>query len=313
MNWYKLLVVLMIIGVGAGSTVIFPANSVMADDEITEIGEPISNSLLDNQELGFGMGLDYVGCTRINTAVIKGEFEQRVVELVNIERAKVGAAPLKRNSELDFATRYHAKDMVDDNYFQHDTMDWKGEDLVAVCNAFERIKLYYPSYSAMGENLAAGYDTPDDVVKGWMSSEGHRKNMLDTKYREIGAGFYEGNADFREYWALDLGSKSDVYPVIINNELSQTSSPNVSLYVYGQDRWAEMRIKTNDSNWSSWMPFQESVNWQLPPVNGTHTLAVEMREPGKITAGAASSDSITLVGYTPAEYENQVFLPLIKR
>lgn len=313
MNWVKLLFVLMIVVVGAGSIVIFPAKSVMADDDITEIGEPISISLTSNQELDFGTGLDYAGCTRINTVVIKAEYEQRLVELVNIERARIGAAPLKRNGDLDFATRYQARDMVDDNYFQHDTMDRLGEDLVKQCNTFERIKLYYPNYSAMGENLAAGYDTPEDVVQGWMNSEGHRTNMLDTKYREIGAGFYEGSAIYKEYWALDLGSKPDVYPVIINGEFSQTSSPNVSLYIYGKERWSEMRLKTNDNSWTSWIPFQETVNWQLPPINGTHILSVEMREAGKITAGAASSDSITLAGYTPVEYKFQVFLPMIKK
>ena len=92
----------------------------MADDDITEIGEPISISLTSNQELDFGTGLDYAGCTRINTVVIKAEYEQRLVELVNIERARIGAAPLKRNGDLDFATRYQARDNAPHDFTRFD-------------------------------------------------------------------------------------------------------------------------------------------------------------------------------------------------
>lgn len=305
----------LIIGLGIVLIAFFPANPVMAESDSPEIGKAISESQPQSEDYLSGSERDFTGCTRINSAPLNADFEQRVVELVNLERAKVGAAPLKRNSDLDFASRYHARDMVDDQYdsLTHDTMDRVDGSLIKVCDFSTRIRLYYTDYYAAGENLAAGFDTPEDVVKGWMGSEGHRNNMLDPRYREIGVGFYKGDALFREYWVMDLVGKSDVYPVIINNEVAQTTSPYVNLFVYGKDKWSEMRVNNNNSSWSTWMPFQETVNWQLNPVNGIHTLSVELREAGQTTAGAVSSDSITLTVYTLIDLPIKVFLPTIVR
>jgi len=174
-----------------------------------------------------GNGLDAVGCTRKNTQPINAVFEQRVVELVNIERAKVGLSPLKRNSELDFAARDHTRDMVEDNYFNHDTYDRINGVETWVCGAFTRIKLYYSGYTLAGENLGAGHSTPEDVVKGWMDSPGHRDNLLKPGYKEIGVGYYYGGSSFMHYWAQDFGAKGDVYPVVINNEAPITTTPSV--------------------------------------------------------------------------------------
>ncbi len=315
MNRIPILLMVLIIGLGIVLIAFFPANPVMAESDSPEIGRAISESQPQSEDYLSGSERDFTGCTRINSAPLNADFEQRVVELVNLERAKVGAAPLKRNSDLDFASRYHARDMVDDQYdsLTHDTMDRVDGSMRFVCSPFERIRLYYTDYYAAGENLAAGFDTPEDVVKGWMGSEGHRNNMLDPRYREIGVGFYKGDALFREYWVMDLVGKSDVYPVIINNEVAQTTSPYVNLFVYGKDKWSEMRVNNNNSSWSTWMPFQETVNWQLNPVNGIHTLSVELREAGQTTAGAVSSDSITLTVYTLIDLPIKVFLPTIVR
>lgn len=315
MNHIKRNLMVLMLGLGVVSIALFQANPVKAEGDSPEIGEAISESQPQYEEYISGSERDFTGCTKINTAPINADFEQRVVELVNIERAKVGAAPLKRNSELDYASRYHARDMVDDRYdpITHDTMDRVDGSMRYICSPFERIRLYYTDYYAAGENLAAGYDTPEDVMKGWMGSEGHRNNILDPKYREIGVGFYEGDALFREYWVMDLVGKSDVYPVVINNEVAQTTSPYVNLFVYGKDKWSEMRVNNNNSSWTAWMPFQETVYWQLNPVNGLHTLSVELREAGQIAAGAVSSDSIMLTGYTLIDLPIKVFLPTIVR
>src|SRR5574340_1021592 len=115
---------------------------------------------------------------------INADFEQQVVELVNFERSKVGAPPLKRNSNLDYAARYQARDMVEDQYFDHNTMDQVNGSLTFVWGPVERVKQWYSGYSAFGENLAAGYDTPEQVVAAWMKSDGHRQNILSLNYRE---------------------------------------------------------------------------------------------------------------------------------
>ena len=100
-------------------------------------------------------------------------YEQEIVYLTNIERQKVGAAPLKRNVDLDYAARYHAKDLIDDNYFDHATYDGWGDGMdgvTYVCSTSTRIALYYAGYR--GENIAGGYGTPASVmVDGWMESD----------------------------------------------------------------------------------------------------------------------------------------------
>lgn len=305
--------ILLFVFIGINSAVFAPASTVRAQGVATEIGEALTVGLSGSQETLGGDQKDYSGCTRIDGPAINADFESRVVELLNIERAKVGAAPLKRSNDLDFAARYQARDMEEDVYFDHYTKDRSGDTTFNVCSPTERIKLYYSGYSAFGENLAAGYDTPEQVIAGWMASDGHRTNMLDPKYREVGIGYYEGGTWFREFWGMDLGYKSTVYPVIINNEGDQTSSPNVTVYLYGKEVWGEVRLRNDADAWSTWMPFQERLNWQIPPVNGAHLLSVEMRKTGSTTVGAASSDTITLSGYMSPDMKYKVFLPTIKR
>lgn len=313
MSPIKRLLLILIIGAGLNYFDYLPVTPVLADEAGTEIGEALTVSLMGDEETQGQNTIDLVGCTRVESSVVNAAYEQRVMELLNIERAKAGVAPLKRNSDLDYAARYQARDMVEDQYFSHDTLDQVNGSLTFVCNPIERVKLYYSGYSAFGENLAAGYDTPEDVVAGWMNSEGHRLNILNANYREVGVGFYEGKTLFREYWALDFGAKSGVYPVIINSEAAQTNTPNVSLYLYGGGVWGEVRLRNNADVWSAWMPFQERMTWQIPPVDGTHLLSVELRKTGATIPGAASSDTITLSGFNMVDKPYRVYLPTVKR
>ena len=59
----------------------------------------------------------------------------------------------------------------------------------------------------MGENIAAGYMTPKEVVEGWMNSTGHRENILSPKFTEIGVGCYENkNLEYKAYWVQLFGN-----------------------------------------------------------------------------------------------------------
>ena len=302
----KIIQLFLLVLILVASAVFRPMEVVKGQDIDTILGEGVSS-------LEGSLGLDAVGCTRTNTAPLNLEFEQRVVELVNIERVNAGLPPLKRNDQLDLAVRGHTRDLVEDDYFAHDTMDRVNGELTFVCGTFTRMNLYYTGWSTAGENLAAGYSTPEAVVQGWMSSSGHRANILNPKFKEIGVGYYQGAAKYTHYWGQDFGAKSDVYPVIINNEALQTTNPLVSTYIYGKGVWAEMRLRTDSGAWSEWVPFQENVTWQLPQTNGTHTLAVELRAAGAETAGTSSSDMITLTGIPEPEGSVRVFLPFLSR
>ena len=115
-------------------------------------------------------------------------FEQRVIELTNQKRVQNGLKPLTANWELSRAARYKSQDMHDKRYFSHTSPTYG--------SPFDMIKNFGISYRAAAENIAKGQTTPEAVVNAWWNSEGHRKNMLNSSYTQIGVGYVsDGN-----YW-----------------------------------------------------------------------------------------------------------------
>ena len=274
---FRAAVILLILALMAG---VIP---VRADAPLPEIGEPVSSSAPGYQPA-------FTGCTRVNVPAQNAAYEQRVVELVNAERARVGMPPLKRNTDLDYAARYHAKDLQDEDYFAHDSYDATN----MVCSWSERISKFYSGWNGLGENIAGGYSTPENVMSGWMGSSGHKDNILSTGYREMGVGYYYGSNGYHSYWVQDFGARGGVYPLIINNEAAQTSSPNVNLYIYGPG--TEMRLRNDSDAWSAWQPYAANLNWTLKKVNGTRTVSVELRSGGSTYS---SSDTIEAINIGP--------------
>lgn len=113
-----------------------------------------------------------------------GTPETKVLALTNDERAKAGCGPLKPNAALTKSAAAHAADMVDQHYFAHDSLDGR--------SPFDRMKAAGFTGGAMAENIAVGYKTPADVVRGWMNSAGHRKNILNCTYTMLGVGYDPG-------------------------------------------------------------------------------------------------------------------------
>ncbi|WP_407289091.1 CAP domain-containing protein [Streptomyces sp. BP-8] len=118
----------------------------------------------------------------------------RVVELVNIERSKVGCSPLKVNAQLTKAAQDHSKDMAAHRNMSHTGSDGSSPE--------DRIQRAGYNWSTYGENVAYGYSTPESVMKGWMSSPGHKRNILDCSFKEIGVGLAQPGY----YWTQDFGT-----------------------------------------------------------------------------------------------------------
>lgn len=115
-------------------------------------------------------------------------FEAEVVRLVNEIRQQNGLKPLTENWELSRVARYKSQDMLDNRYFSHTSPTYG--------TPFQMIKAFGLSYRTAGENIAMGYSTPQAVVNGWMNSSGHRANILNASYTQIGVGYVaQGN-----YW-----------------------------------------------------------------------------------------------------------------
>lgn len=128
-----------------------------------------------------------------NTDSTKSDFAAQVVKLVNAERAKAGLSALASDALLDKVALAKAKDMSDNKYFAHQSPTYG--------SPFDMMKQFGVTYSYAGENIAQGQKTPQEVVTAWMNSEGHRANILNKNYTQIGVGYYNG------YWAQEFVGK----------------------------------------------------------------------------------------------------------
>jgi uncharacterized protein YkwD len=257
-------------------------------DAPAAIGEAAASS-------GMPLAPEFSGCGGQLVAVVNAAYEQQVVDLVNAIRQQNGLPPLKRVDLLDEAARYHAADLAQDDYFSHDTYDLVNNQLEWVCSWKDRIASFYappggPSYTGLAENIAGGQSDPTTVVGAWMNSPGHRANILSYGNWELGVGYYQGGS-YGRYWVQDFGRRSGVYPLVINNDAASSTSRMVTLYIYGRGTFDEMRLRNDDEDWSSWQPFQSSLDWELSCGNGVHTVSVELRNAVQTTT---SSDSIEL-------------------
>ncbi|MEU9144541.1 CAP domain-containing protein [Streptomyces sp. NPDC048349] len=117
-----------------------------------------------------------------------------VVALVNKERAQAGCSALTVNAKLTAAALDHSKDMA-----AHSNMSHTGSD---GSNPGERITRAGYAWSTYGENVAYGYSTPEQVMTGWMNSPGHRQNILNCAFKEIGVGLAQPNS----YWTQTFGA-----------------------------------------------------------------------------------------------------------
>ncbi len=129
----------------------------------------------------------------------QSDFQTQVLELVNAERQKVGAPPLQLNDKLGQAAQRHAEDMAKNNFVSHDGSD--GSTIQS------RIEEAGYDYSAFAENVAGGQSTPEAVLKSWLNSSGHRRNILNPDYKEIGIGYAkDSSSDYTHYWTQVFGT-----------------------------------------------------------------------------------------------------------
>ena len=107
---------------------------------------------------------------------------------MNEIRVQNGLKPLTANWELSRVARYKSQDMVDNRYFSHTSPTYG--------TPFQMIKAFGLSYRTAGENIAYGQRTPQAVVNAWMNSSGHRANILNSSYTQIGVGYVANG----HYW-----------------------------------------------------------------------------------------------------------------
>ena len=118
-------------------------------------------------------------------------YANRVIELVNKERALYGLGSVSGLHNLSSASQARAKEIVD--LFSHTRPNGS--------SCFTIFDEYNVAHGYAGENIAAGQDTPEEVVNAWMNSPGHRANILNKNYTHLGVGCYTvDNSRYGIYW-----------------------------------------------------------------------------------------------------------------
>ena len=175
------------------SALVLPSASAFADYQYTVVSGDTLWKIANKTETGISeliaantqianINLIYPGQTiNIPTQDEIKEYEQEVIRLVNVERTKQGLKELQYDWELARVARYKSEDMRDNNYFSHNSPVYG--------SPFDMMKNFGINYKAAGENIAKGQSTPEQVVKAWMNSSGHRANILSTKFTHIGVGY----------------------------------------------------------------------------------------------------------------------------
>ncbi|MFE9780260.1 sigma-70 family RNA polymerase sigma factor [Streptomyces sp. NPDC005775] len=121
----------------------------------------------------------------------------QVVALVNKERGAAGCGPLKEDTQLTDAAQSHSDDMSARDFFEHTNPD--GAD------PGQRVTDAGYRWSTYGENIARGQQTPASVMESWMNSPGHRANILNCAFKDIGIGIHTGPGG--PWWTQDFGAK----------------------------------------------------------------------------------------------------------
>lgn len=179
-------------GVAARSFTVSSATTMVVVTPVLEVGtHPVSVTTAAGTSTG--------GSYTVRTV------EAEVLRLVNKARATKrtcgsktykAVPPVKADATLAKVAANHSSDMARKDYFSHNSRN--GD------SPFDRIKDAGYRYDTAGENIAAGFRTPTSVVKAWLKSPGHCRNIMKRGYTELGVGYANGGT-YGSYWTQDFG------------------------------------------------------------------------------------------------------------
>jgi uncharacterized protein YkwD len=118
---------------------------------------------------------------------------ESVIRLTNTERAAAGVAPVTMESRLMVAAQLHATQMAQLQRMEHNLPEGQYP------TPADRLAAAGYSWRTYGENIAFNYRSPEDVMHGWMGSSGHRANILNSAFTQMGAAVAR-DAQGRPYW-----------------------------------------------------------------------------------------------------------------
>ena len=130
--------------------------------------------------------------------LVQGSYETRVLALTNRHRRVKGCAPLRARYSLRKSSRGHSVTMARHNVMSHQL---PGEPYFST-----RItRAGYRPWRIVAENVARGFNSPEAVVRAWMRSPGHRRNLLNCRLRDLGVGVVLSGGQL--WWTQNFGRR----------------------------------------------------------------------------------------------------------
>ena len=122
--------------------------------------------------------------------------EKEVFDLINKQRTNNGLPSLQNDSEVQRIARIKAQDMVNNNYFSHNSPTYG--------SPFDMLKSFKVSYKTAGENIAAN-SSNSSAVTAWMNSSGHKANILNSSFNYTGIGVVSSPRYGKMYVQMFIG------------------------------------------------------------------------------------------------------------
>ncbi|MBI2063107.1 MAG: hypothetical protein HYT61_02595 [Candidatus Yanofskybacteria bacterium] len=155
-----------------------------------------------------------------------------VTKWTNIHRANAGLFALLENPHLNTAARLKVEDMFNRQYFEH--ISPTGDNISTLLDGVGY------QYIVVGENLALGnYENDQALVQAWMDSPGHRANILNNRFREIGVAVMQGTFEGRKTW---LAVQAFAKPLSACLQADETLKAQINIF---ELQIAELKVKAD--------------------------------------------------------------------
>lgn len=179
---------------------------------------------------------------------------EAIAAATNNERVKAGLPPLSVNGQLIESATIKTGDMIANQYFEHTSPAG-----VAVSDLGNKVGY---NYIIMGENLALGnFESAEDLLSAWMNSPGHRANILNPLYKELGVYAMQGIYQGQSVWfaVQHFGTNRSVCPSINAAQKASIDQINKTLSVKKMEILA-LRYRIENREYSDGEAYQDMVN-----------------------------------------------------
>lgn len=164
-------------------------------DYIGAVSKKYVKPIYPNTSSGNTTSSSGTGTSNTTTASLTAD-EKEVFDLINQQRVANGLSALKIDAEVQRVARIKAQDMVNNNYFAHNSPTYG--------TPFQMLNSFKISYRSAGENIA-GNSSNSGAVNAWMNSPGHKANILNSSYNYTGIGVVNGSKYGKIYVQMFIG------------------------------------------------------------------------------------------------------------